>query len=292
MQIIFNADDFGRSTGINTAVVRAHRQGVLTSASLMVNEGGFEEAVELARENPALAVGLHIVVAQGRSALSRKEIPHLVNEQGYFPSDLLRIGFRYHGDREIQEELKRELIAQFERFAATGLPLSHVDGHLHMHLHPTVFNLLLPLAKKYGAKGIRVPRDELWPALRQGRRRAATKIAWAIIFGLLCRWCLKRLRNQGLIVTHRVYGLMQTGQMQQDYVIGLLKRLDVPTAEFFFHPAEDARSEALGPNRADLETLLSPAVRRVIQELRLELATYSSLYSQTKQISLLFHTTA
>src|SRR3990172_9610287 len=128
MQIILNADDFGRSSAINRAVMLAHREGVLTSASLMVSGDAFEEAVALARATLAL-----------------------------------------------------EMNAQFERFAATGLPLSHVDGHLHMHLHPTVFRLLLPLAEKYGARGLRVTRDDLRLALRYDRGRVVTKVMWAIV---------------------------------------------------------------------------------------------------------------
>ena len=84
-------------------------------------------------------------------------------------------------------ELGRELAAQFERFAASGLPLSHVDSHLHLHMHPSVFNLLLPLAEAYGAHGLRLPRDDLRLSLSQDRRQAGTKVAWAVLFGLLSR---------------------------------------------------------------------------------------------------------
>lgn len=211
MWIILNADDFGRSTGINTAVIRAHHEGVLTSASLMVTGDAVEEAITLARETPTLAVGLHVVVANGRSVLSPGEIPHLVDGDGHFSNDPIRIGLRYYFSRMARAELTRELAAQFERFTTTGLPLSHVDSHLHLHLHPIVFDLMLPLAVKFGARGVRLPRDELWLALRHNRQRAATKIMWAIVFRLLCRWCVSRLRNHRPIVAHRVYGLMRTG---------------------------------------------------------------------------------
>lgn len=276
-KIILSADDFGRSSGINEAVIRAHREGVLTSASLMVAGDAVEEAVTLAQQTPTLAVGLHLVVTGGRATLSPGEIPHLVDSSGHFSNDPVQIGLRYFLSRTVQEELAREIAAQFERFAATRLPLSHVDGHLHMHVHPTVFNLLLPLAEQYGARGLRLPRDDFWFALGYDRRYAGTKVGWAISFGLLCRWCLGRLRNHRLVVTHRVYGLMQTGQMQEAYVINLLRRLEVPTAELYFHPSTEPAGEFLGPNPGDLATLLSPAVRQVIQGRGLRLATYPTL---------------
>jgi len=276
-QVIVTADDFGRSSSINAAVILAHRQGILTSASLMVTGDAVEEAVALARETPTLAVGLHLVVADGRPALPVERIPHLVDRRGYLSSDLVRCGLGYYTNPEAQRELAEEIAAQFALFAATGLSLTHVDGHAHMHIHPTVFNLLLPLAQEHGAKGLRLPRDDFWLAIGYDRRRLLEKAAWALAFGLLCRWCQNRLRHTHLATTHRVYGLMQTGQMTEDYVIRLLRRLDVPTAELYFHPSLTPGSEPLGPNPGDLATLLNPRVRQVLEERRIRLTTYASL---------------
>lgn len=277
MHIIVNGDDFGRSVSINAAIMRAHREGVLTSASLMVTGEAAEEAVALAKETPTLAVGLHVVVADGRAALPAQEISHLVNTEGRFPRDAARAGLYYFLSRTAQEELARELAAQFARFAATGLPLSHVDGHLHMHVHPTVFGLLLPLAERYGAAGIRLPRDDLRLALAYDRRHLGAKIAWAVAFGLLGRWCLRRLRNRRLLVADRVYGLMQTGCMEEAYVVRVLRQLRAPIAELYFHPDTAPGGEVLGPNPGDLATLLSPAVRQVIRQRSLCLTTYPAL---------------
>src|SRR6266550_4572582 len=94
-RLIVNADDFGRSASINQAVIRAHREGILTSASLMVNEPAFEEAVELARANPKLGVGLHLTLICGHSALPADKIPGLVNAQKEFTQSPAQAGFRY-----------------------------------------------------------------------------------------------------------------------------------------------------------------------------------------------------
>jgi hopanoid biosynthesis associated protein HpnK len=276
-QVVINADDFGCSAAINAAVLRAHREGVLTSASLIATGDAWEEAVALARATPTLAVGLHLVVVSGRTVLPYKEIPHLVDENSRFPDDPLRTGLRYAFSRAAQAELAREVAAQFERFAATGLPLSHVDGHEHLHVHPVVFNLLLPLAEGYGARGVRLPRDNLSLALHYDRRQAPAKIAWAVALGLVCRWCQNRLRDRRLAVPRQVYGVMQSGQMQEAYVVEVLRHLREPTAELYFHPSTSVQSEALGPNPGDLETLLSPTVRQVIAERGLRLATYPTL---------------
>ena len=83
-RLIVNADDFGLSHSVNAAVIHAHREGILTTASLMVNEPGFDEAVKLARENPKLGVGLHLTLLMGHAALSPDKIPGLVNDRGEF----------------------------------------------------------------------------------------------------------------------------------------------------------------------------------------------------------------
>src|SRR6266567_2315923 len=94
-RLIVNADDFGRSPSINEAVIRAHREGVLTTASLMVNEPACDEAAALARENPGLGVGLHLTLVLGHSALAASQIPGLVNGQQKFTDNPASAGFRY-----------------------------------------------------------------------------------------------------------------------------------------------------------------------------------------------------
>jgi hopanoid biosynthesis associated protein HpnK len=277
VQIIVSADDFGASSSINAAILQAHRQGILTSASLIVTGDAAAEAVAIARQAPALAVGLHVVVAGGKAALPPARIPHIVDPNGIFPGDPLVAGLRYFFRSTAQTELAAEMEAQFERFAATGLPLSHVDSHMHMHMHPTVFRLLLPLAEEHGAQGLRLPRDDFWLSVRYDRQRAGLKAVWAIVFGLLARHGVRQLDGHPLKVAHRVYGLMQTGQMREGYVVGLLRDMQLPTAELYFHPSMRIEDGALGPNPSDLATLLSPAVRDVIRARGLCLATYPAL---------------
>ena len=141
-RLIVNADDFGRSHSINQAVVRAHREGILTSASLMVNETASEEAAALARENPQLGVGLHLTLVCGSSASLPAEIPGLADPQGRFSDNPFSAGLRYFLRPSLRSQLAAEIAAQFAKFAALGLPLDHVNGHLHLHMHPAVLGIL------------------------------------------------------------------------------------------------------------------------------------------------------
>ncbi|HXO18571.1 MAG TPA: hopanoid biosynthesis-associated protein HpnK, partial [Thermoanaerobaculia bacterium] len=278
--LIVNADDFGRSREINAAVVRAHREGVLTSASLMVTGEAAAEAVALAREMPSLAVGLHLVLAAGRAALPPAKIPHLVDGEGNFPVDPAAAGLALFLKPAARGELAHEIAAQLDLFAATGLPLSHVDGHCHLHVHPTVFDLLLPQVLRHGARGFRLPRDPLVPALRWSARRPLAKVSWAAAFGLLSRRCRRRLAGLPLRVPERCHGLMRSGDMGEAYVLDLLARMGkrpAGSAEIYFHPTSGARVEALGPNPDDLAALLSPRVRQAIENGGLRLTTYAGL---------------
>ena len=270
MDLILNADDFGRSHEINRAVIRAHCQGVLNSASLMVAGEAAEEAVDLARAHPSLAVGLHVVAVDGPAVLPPERLPHLVDSSGRFPDAPVSLGLRYAFSAIARRELTEELAAQFQRFTATGLPLSHVDGHQHMHMHPAVFDLLLPLARLYGAKRIRVVRDELSVAVRHSLRRLPAKVMAGLFFAALARRCRGHMELTWPI-PHRTYGLFQSGDMNERYLLSVLRHADGPS-EIYFHPTDGPRLDALGPNPTDFQTLLSPMVRRQVEAHRLRTA--------------------
>ncbi len=281
-RLIINADDFGSSPTVNAAVIRAHREGVLTSASIMAGGAAFEQAVDIAKATPDLAVGLHLVTVDGPAALSPMRLRHIVGPDGTFVGTPLGLGVRYAFAPAARRELAAELTAQFERFAATGLPLSHVNGHLHMHMHPTVLNLVVSLAVQHGARGMRLPRDSLRLGLAYDWRHLGTKLVWAVAFALLCRHGQAVADRAGLATVDRVYGLMQSGHMTETYVVSVLRHLDTPTAEIYFHPDTrgpdaDEGERGLGPNRDDLLTLLNPAVVGLIRESGIRLASYSDL---------------
>src|SRR5260370_645530 len=173
--VVVNGDDFGFSSGVNRAIITAHRQGVLSSASLMVTAAAFDEAVDLARQNSGLAIGLHLVTVCGKSALPPHQVPHLSDSLGRFSDNPIKAGLVYQFSKAAKCELALEIRAQLELFRGTGLELSHVDGHLHMHSHPIIMKILGGLAEEFGISAIRLPRQELRTELRIDRSRLATK---------------------------------------------------------------------------------------------------------------------
>jgi hopanoid biosynthesis associated protein HpnK len=262
------ADDFGFSHGVNQAILRAHREGVVTSTSLMVTGDAAEEAVALARENPSLAVGLHLVVVSGRAALPAAEIPALVDAQGLFPVGPVASGLRYQLRSNARAQLRREIRAQLLRFRETGLPLSHVDGHLHMHLHPVVLSCLVELADEFEIPAIRLPHEELSWNLSFERRSGVRKALWAWIFARLRRHGERLLGAAGIGFSDRVYGLLQTGRMTEGYWLDLLPRLSASSVEIYCHPdaslADEPRNGPPGAGASELAAVLSPRVREAI----------------------------
>lgn len=266
--LIVNADDFGLSSSINQAIIRAHREGILTTASLMVNESGFNEAVEFARQNPSLGVGLHLTLLDGHSALSAAEIPGLVNEQREFCRSPVRAGCRYFVG--LKSQLRAEILAQFEKFRATGLTLDHVNSHHHVHSHPVIFDILMELAGKLGIQRLRLVRETIRLNRKLGFGSRPAFVIFALFHQLMARRALPRLRDAGIIHNDYVFGLLQTGQVNERYLTALLPVLPRGVSEVYSHPC---------PGSAELEALISPSIRALIGQLAIRPICYQDISS-------------
>jgi hopanoid biosynthesis associated protein HpnK len=269
-RLIINADDFGRSSSINQAVLSAHREGVLTTASLMVNEPGFDEAVAIARELPKLGVGLHLTLLMGRSTLPRERIPDLVNERGEFSNSPVGAGFSYFLNRRLREQLRAEIHAQFARFRSTGLPLDHVNGHLHLHLHPTVFRILMDDAQTLGIRHMRLTRDAFRLSGELSRGRWFSRASHALIFGALASRSRGAIGRRGIGHTDRVFGLLQDSHVDEEFVLKLLPRLPPGDSELYSHPSLDKFKH-------EFEALISPRVSETIRSQGIQLVRYQDL---------------
>src|SRR5579859_100257 len=263
-RLIVNADDFGRSSSINAAVIRAHNEGILTTASLMVNEPACPEAVALAHQNPTLGVGLHLTLLCGHSALPGHAIPGLANPRQEFPTNPAQAGFRYFFLSSLREQLRAEIRAQFGRFEATGLPLDHVNGHLHLHLHPTIFDILMQEVEQLGIQKLRLTFDPFWLNLRLASGHLSYSVLHALIFHPLSARARPVLQHRGIRHTQRVFGLLQNARVDEDYTLRLLERLPTGDSELYSHPS-------LVEFKNEFEALISPRVRQRVKELGIEL---------------------
>ncbi|MBI3417941.1 MAG: hopanoid biosynthesis-associated protein HpnK [Verrucomicrobia bacterium] len=269
-RLIVNADDFGRTSSINHAVIRAHREGILTSASLMVNGAAFAEAVELARQNPRLGVGLHLALVCGRATLPPSQIPGLVDEQGEFSRNAVGTGLRYFFRRELSPQLTDELRAQFEKFQRTGLRLDHVNGHLNMHLHPTVFGILGKHAREWGIQTFRLTKDPFWLNARIAVGNWFYRASHALIYLLLSRHARPQLDSLGVRYSINVFGLLQNSRVHEDFLLKLIPRLPAGDSEIYSHPSLDEF-------KPEFDALVSPRVRSLMESENIRLVRYQDL---------------
>ncbi|WP_392532769.1 hopanoid biosynthesis-associated protein HpnK [Nostoc sp. C117] len=264
---IINGDDFGFSQGVNQAIIQAYEQGVLTSTSLMVTGDAAEEAIALASDRPNLGIGLHLVLVCGRSVLPPKQIPHLVDSKGNFSDSPLQAGLRYQFHPAAREELHQEIRAQLEKFRDSQLPLSHVDGHLHLHTHPVILRILVDLAQEFDIRVIRLPSEELGMNLKLNTQKLITKLVWAAVFDRLRRYGENLLRYHGIKFADRVYGLLETGNITEEYLLGLIPQIEANFVEIYSHPA-------VKPDDIELAALLSEQVREALNVNGFELTNY------------------
>lgn len=235
-ELIVNADDFGLSSGVNRAVLRAWEEGILTGASIMPGGKGFQEAARIAREHRGLQVGLHLTLVQGRAVLEQPGFPSLTDADGEFGNDPVLSGMRYFFLRPLRKRLYAEIEAQIVSCRDAGIELSHVDGHLNIHMHPVVFDILCVLMPKHGIKSFRLSRESLPANLAIDRRRVAGKCAEAFIFSRLARHCRGRLDRLGIRYASEVKGLYNSGRMTEEYLLQLLERVGEGVTEIYFHP--------------------------------------------------------
>jgi hopanoid biosynthesis associated protein HpnK len=269
-RLIVNADDFGRSHAINQAVIRAHREGILTSASLMINEPAADEAIALARQNPGLGVGLHLALVCGRSALPPAAIPDLVNAQSQFSNRPVAAGFRYFLSARCWAQLRDEIAAQFAKFRAAALPLDHVNGHLHFHLHPVVLKILRENAGAWGVRAMRLTRDPFLLNARIAPGRWGYRLSHAAIFNLLSAQAGSWMTRHEIRHTRAVFGLLQDGGVDAGYLANLLPLLPPGDSELYSHPSLDQFKH-------EFDALVNPSTRAVVRQLGIQLIRYQDL---------------
>lgn len=225
------------AVAVNEAVERAHREGILSTASLMVGAPAAEDAVERARRLPSLRVGLHLVLVCGRPVLPPERIPDLVGRNGVFSDRLIAAGIRFFAFSKVRRQLAAEIRAQFELFRTTGLPLDHVNAHNHMQLHPTVMGLILGIGRDFGLRAVRLPHEPFGPSWRAARTGIGRRLANDLLLRPLVGAHRRRLARAGIAVNDNVFGMNDSGKMDRERVLSFLANLPDGVTELYCHPA-------------------------------------------------------
>lgn len=274
LQKIFNADDFGISKGVNAAIVKAHREGILNSASLMINQKYAAEAVKLAKEMPELEMGLHVNLTNEYPAASAQEIPLLVDGQGKLKNgfvNLLLLSF--FKPRQLRLQVEIEMRAQIAKYLTTGLPLQHLDSHRHVHMIPQIFKTMRKLQKEFEVPRIRVMNENIFNTLKYNHNKSWLfdgALIKYVLLRFLCWW-------NGYKNDVYFYTLMYTCKIAKEQFSGVKISQGYKAVEIMIHPGmpeidkqypEDVWDEnILSPYRTvELETLLDKKVPEGIND--------------------------
>ncbi len=271
---IFNADDFGISKGVNAAIVKAHREGILDSASLMINQKYADEAVKLAKEMPELEIGLHVNLTNEYPAAPAQKIPLLVDEHGKLKNgfvNLLLLSFLK--PRQLRQQAETEMRAQIVKYLATGLPLQHLDSHRHVHMIPQIFKAMRKLQKEFEVPRIRVMNENALNTLKYNKNKSWLfdgALIKYVLLRFLCWW-------NGYKNDVYFYTLLYTCKIAKEQFKGVKIPSGYKAVEIMIHPGmpeidrqypQDVWDEnILSPYRTvELETLLDKNVPENIND--------------------------
>jgi len=285
-ELILNADDFGYTRGVNEGIIRAHRDGILTSATLMVNGPAFNDAMERAKSNPKLGIGCHLVLTGGFAVAPPQEIPSLVGRDGRLPKSLGALVARVSSGRIPSREIERELRAQIEKIRRTGIELTHVDTHKHTHVHPRVMHAVGRVAREFGITRVRNPIENLGDSWRTARSERAGLVQNMAASAAVCAvgsWFKSIAQSYGLRSPDHFLGLAVTGYVSAAALCRLIDTLPEGRTEIMVHPgicdADLARtgSRLQQQRQMEMHALLSPDARRAVQEHDIRLISYREL---------------
>jgi chitin disaccharide deacetylase len=288
--LIVNADDLGWTTGVNRGVAEAHRNGIVTSASLLANGEAVAEAVELARDTNGLGVGVHLNLNDGPPVAPRESVPSLVNDSGEFEGGpdglLLKIATRGLAMREVEIEWE----AQISKVRNAGIEPTHLDGHKHVHMLPGLFEIALRLAKRHGIGAIRVSHEAsgLRAALSTGASRAAVVLKQGVQargLKLLARDARDQAERAGVSTADYFCGIAQTGELTKEGLARLLRSLPEGTTELMCHPGyadEALRKTATrlqASRQKEVEILTDMEIRNLVASQGIRLIDYGFVTS-------------
>jgi chitin disaccharide deacetylase len=282
-RLIVNADDFGVTRGVNRGIIRGFREGIVTSTTIMANGEAFDDAVELARANPELGVGVHIVLIGGRALAPREQLGRLAGDNGELPKTVKSLVLKASAGLIHANEVEAEVRAQIERVRAAGITPTHVDSHKHVHLHPMVMKAIARVASEYGIKRVRIPFEDFSGAFGENGLKMLGRKAFVV--GSRASYpSFRRIisKNQMRTPDH-FFGFAATGRLAREGLLRMIRNLPEGTSELVCHPGiNDAELERTGTRlreerEVELAALIDLDVKKEIVERGVHLMSFREL---------------
>jgi len=285
--LIVNADDLGWTEGVNRGIAEAHRNGIVTSASLLANGAAFASGVELARTTPALGVGVHLNLSDGEPVAERELVTTILNDRGELEGKPESLLLKLARRSVLLDEVEREWDAQIQKVRDSGVEPTHIDGHKHVQMLPGLFEIALRLAKRHGIAAIRISHEEssLRAALSSGAKQKGTVVmrqgVQARGLKLLAPDAREQAERAGIATADYFCGIAQTGEWTRDGILRLLETLPEGTTELMCHPGYVDAELAKSPTRlqasrqTELEILTDTGIRNLVASRGIRLIDYA-----------------
>jgi len=286
--LIVNADDLGWTAGVNRGIAEAHRNGMVTSTSLLANGAAFEDGVKTACELPALGVGVHLNLSDGLPTSAPDQVKSLLNEKGEFAGGPENLFLRLSTKGLDTTEVEKEWDTQIAKVRASGIHPTHLDGHKHVQMLPGLFIIALRLAKRHNIEAVRVAHEAspLRTALTDGSNDASVVFKQGVQargLKLLARDAHVLAERSGIVTTDYFCGIAQTGVMTKAGILRLLENLPEGTTELMCHPGYADDDLKKSPTRlqqsrqSELAILTDQEVRKTVAELGIRLINYEQI---------------
>lgn len=277
-QLLVNADDFGRHALINRAVAECVERGCLRSATLMPGGRAFDDAVDVARAHPALGVGIHFTLVNGFPVCSPGDIPSLVTEDGVFYDNHVQFVKRFLSGRIRMEDVRRELAAQAEKMERTGLALTHVDSHQHMHVLPGIFDAVLDAAAALHLDAVRIPRTPLFSGSFGGLGQLVGRLGLFTLAEIAGREAARR----GFRTPDHFAGIVAGAAVSAPYLRNIIEHLRPGVTEVMMHPGTDTavlKKACRWEHDFEVErnAIISVEVKKAIDCLKIKICNFNNV---------------
>ncbi|WP_378956323.1 ChbG/HpnK family deacetylase [Pelosinus sp. sgz500959] len=278
--LIINADDFGLHETVNLGIIQGYTTGIITSTTIMASGKAFEHAVGLAETNQKLGVGVHLTLVGEKPVCHPDQVKSLVDQDGYLSPQYPQFLKNYLLGKIQLSDIRRELTAQVKKVVDSGIQITHLDSHQHMHIVPAIMDITIDIAKDFGIKAVRIPAESHF--FRGGYPCPPMRLIARSGLTMLAQLAKGKVKKNKLAMPEHFFGMLAGGNMQEEFLLTILKTLPHGISEIMMHPGSD--NELLNTiypwnyhGQEELAAVTSAKVRHCLNENRINLISFRDL---------------
>lgn len=278
--LIINADDFGLHETVNLGIIRGFTSGFITSTTIMANGKAFEHAVTLANAHPQLGIGVHLTLVGEKPVCQPDIVTSLVDKQGCLAPQYPEFLLGYMRGRIHLSDIRRELTAQVQKVADSGIHITHLDSHQHMHIVPGIINITIDIAKEFGIKSVRIPAEPYF--FLGGYPGTPMRVIARCGLTCLAQLARKKFRKGELAMPQNFFGMLAGGNMREEFLLNIIDTLPDGISEIMMHPGTN--NEELNNSyswnyhgQEELAAVTSDNLRRRLTDKKITLLSFKDL---------------